>query len=222
MAKHAILGAEFVFPRAQRDLRQRGAATMKTLVLSVCYLFMAGCATALPGVLSDFSEMKAEVSVPIWRNPLFEPPYAKILESASPVAERHCASVGGKPVFVSMRGADMRSAVRSAVVVAGTSNTGEALVLYRCEKQRDDDEESVRLALAAISPEFVVQVWDTLSESERRALKDDEHFRRALEEGSRQTVFVEMERVLSDVRQTPQASSGTAAATFGGRTDLGA
>ena len=220
MAKHATLGAELVLPRAQRDLRQRGAATMKTLVLFACYLFMAGCATALPGVLSDFSEVKAEVSVPIWRNPLFEAPYAKILESAGPVAERHCASVSGKPVFVSMRGADMRGAV--LVTGVGTSNTGEALVLYRCEKQRDDDEESVRLALAAISPEFVLQVWDTLSESERRALKDDKHFRRALEEGSRQTVFTEMERVLSDVRQTPQASSGTAAATFGGRTDLGA
>lgn len=122
MVKHAILAAEFVFARAQRESRQRGATTMRTLAVFGCCLLMAGCATVLPGTLSDFSEMKAEVSVPIWRNILVQAPYRKILESSGPVAERHCASVGRKPVFVSMRGAD----IRSSVVAVGVTNTGDA------------------------------------------------------------------------------------------------
>ena len=192
MVKHAI-------PAAAGDIRERGATFWGTLALLGCLLPMAGCATTLPGVLSDFSEMKAEVSVPIWRNILFQASYAKILESANPVAENHCASVGAKPVFVSMRGVDLRGAV---VVPIGVTNTGDAIVLYRCEKERDDEEEAVRLALAAIAPDIVAQVWDTLSETERRRLKEDEAFRQALDQGSPRTVFVEMERVLGEARRT--------------------
>lgn len=184
---------------------------MRTLALFGGFLLLTGCATTLPGALSDFSEMKAEVSVPIWRNILFQAPYRKILESAGPIADRHCASVGRAPVFVSLRGADIRSSVQ--VVGIGATNTGEAIVLYRCEKERDDVEESVRLELAAISPEMVLQVWDKLSETERRRLKDDEPFRRALTEGSRRTVFAEMDRVLEEVRQTQSASASAAAPT---------
>ena len=206
MAEHTILAAGRVLARTRR-VRQRGATTMRTLAVFGCCLLMAGCATVLPGTLSDFSEMKAEVSVPIWRNILFQAPYRKILESSGPVAEGHCASVGRKPVFVSMRGAD----IRSSVVAVGVTNTGDAVVLYRCEKERDDVEESVRVALAAFSPDMVLQVWDKLSETERRRLKDDERFRRALNEGSLRTVAAEMDRVLDDVRQTHQPSTGTAA-----------
>ena len=203
MVKQAILAAGCVFARARREiLDDGGPRQLRTPVLFGCCLLMAGCATVLPGVLSDFSEMKAEVSVPIWRNILFEAPYGKVLESSGPVAERHCASVGRKPVFVSMRGVDVRSSV---VVVGGigTANTGDAVVLYRCQKERDDDEESVRVALAAFSPDMVVHVWDKLSETERRRLKDDEAFRRALDEGSLRTVSAEMERVLENVRHPP-------------------
>ena len=165
---------------------------------------MAGCATSGPGVLSDFSEMKAEVAVPIWRNILLEAPYREILESAGPVADKHCSSVGRKPVFVSMRGVDLRSTV--VVAGVGASNTGEAIVLYRCEKERDEVEESVRIALAAIHPDFVAQAWDRLTAVERQWLKEDEHFRRAVREGARQAIFDEMERVLENVRrQTPPA-----------------
>lgn len=174
---------------------------MRALALFGCCLLMAGCATVQPGTLSDFSEMKAEVSVPIWRDILFQAPYRKILESSNPVAEGHCASVDRKPVFVSMRGADLRGAVVLGGV--GVTNTGDAIVLYRCEKERDEEEEAVRIALAAFSPDLVVHVWDKLSETERRRLKDDEPFRRALDEGSLRTVSAEMERVLGDVRQTP-------------------
>ena len=206
MAEHTILAAGRVLARTRR-VRQRGATTMRTLAVFGCCLLMAGCATVLPGTLSDFSEMKAEVSVPIWRNILFQAPYRKILESSGPVAEGHCASVGRKPVFVSMRGAD----IRSSVVAVGVTNTGDAVVLYRCEKERDDVEESVRVALAAFSPDMVLQVWDKLSETERRRLKDDELFRRELDEGSLRTVAAEMDRVLDDMRQTHQPSTGTAA-----------
>ena len=206
MAEHTILAAGRVLARTRR-VRQRGATTMRTLAVFGCCLLMAGCATVLPGTLSDFSEMKAEVSVPIWRNILFQAPYRKILESSGPVAEGHCASVGRKPVFVSMRGAD----IRSSVVAVGVTNTGDAVVLYRCEKERDDVEESVRVALAAFSPDMVLQVWDKLSETERRRLKDDELFRRELNEGSLRTVAAEMDRVLDDMRQTHQPSTGTAA-----------
>ena len=165
---------------------------------------MTGCATALPGVLSDFSEMKAEVAVPIWRNIVFEAPYREILESAGPVADEHCASVGRKPVFVSMRGVDLRSAV--VVGGVGATNTGEAIVLYRCEKERDDVEASIRLGIAAIHPELVAQMWDRLTAAERQRLKEDEHFRRAVREGARQAMFDEMARVLEDLkRQTPPA-----------------
>ena len=166
-----------------------------------CCLIMAGCATTGPGVLSDFSEMKAEVAVPIWRNILFEVPYREILESAGPVANGHCSSVGRKPVFVSMRGVDLRS----AVVVAGVAtNTGEAIVLYRCEKERDEVEASIRLGIAAIHPELVAGMWDRLTAVERQRLKEDDHFRRAVREGARQAMFDEMERVLEDLRrQTP-------------------
>ena len=169
---------------------------------------MASCATVLPGVLSDFSEMKAEVSVPIWRNILFQASYGKILESANPVAEKHCASVGAKPVFVSMRGADLRGAV--VVGGVGATNAGDAIVLYRCEKERDDEEEAVRLALAAIAPGIVGQWWDTLSETERRQLKEDERFRRALDEGSLRAVSAEIDRVLGEVRQTSAPPSSPA------------
>lgn len=155
---------------------------------------MTGCATTLPGVLSDFSEMKAEVAVPIWRNILFEAPYREILDSAGPVADEHCASVGRKPVFVSMRGGDLRSAV--VVGGVGATNTGEAIVLYRCEKERDDIEESIRLGIAAIHPDLVAQMWDRLTALERQRLKEDEHFRRAVREGARQAIFDEMARVL--------------------------
>ena len=206
MAEHTILAAGRVLARTRR-VRQRGATTMRTLAVFGCCLLMAGCATVLPGTLSDFSEMKAEVSVPIWRNILFQAPYRKILESSGPVAEGHCASVGRKPVFVSMRGAD----IRSSVVAVGVTNTGDAVVLYRCEKERDDVEESVRVALAAFSPDMVLQVWDKLSETERRRLKDDELFRRELDEGSLRTVAAEMDRVLDDMRQTHQPSTSTAA-----------
>ncbi len=206
MAEHTILAAGRVLARTRR-VRQRGATTMRTLAVFGCCLLMAGCATVLPGTLSDFSEMKAEVSVPIWRNILFQAPYRKILESSGPVAEGHCASVGRKPVFVSMRGAD----IRSSVVAVGVTNTGDAVVLYRCEKERDDVEESVRVALAAFSPDMVLQVWDKLSETERRRLKDDELFRRELNEGSLRTVAAEMDRVLDDMRQTHQPSTSTAA-----------
>lgn len=61
----------------------------------------------------------------------------------------------------------------------------------------------MRIALAAFSPDIVIHMWDKLSEAERRRLKDDEPFRRALDEGSLRTVSAEMERVLGDVRQTP-------------------
>ncbi|MDE0177022.1 MAG: hypothetical protein OXP36_00370 [Gammaproteobacteria bacterium] len=202
MANHAILAAERVFARARREVSDDGGATtMRTLALLGCSLVMAGCASVQPGTLSDFSEMKAEVSVPIWRDIFFQAPYRKILESSNPVAEGHCASVGRKPVFVSMRGADLRGAVVLGGV--GVTNTGDAIVLYRCEKERDEEEEAVRIALAAFSPDIVVHVWDKLSEAERRRLKDDEPFRRALDEGSLRTVSAEMERVLGDVRQTP-------------------
>ncbi len=198
MANHAICAAS----RAISD--GRGATATRTLALFGCCLLMAGCATVMPGTLSDFSEMKAEVSVPMWRYFRFHAPYRKILESSGPVAQRHCASVGRKPVFVSMRGADLHGAVVVGVMV---TNTGDAIVLYRCEKQRDEEEEAVRLALAALSPHMVVQVWDKLSATERRRLKDDEPFRRALDEGSLWTVATEMDRVLGDRGPLPQAST---------------
>lgn len=202
MANHAILAAGRIFARTRRAISDdRGATTLRTLALLGCSLVMAGCASVQPGTLSDFSEMKAEVSVPIWRDILFQAPYRKILESSNPVAEGHCASVDRKPVFVSMRGADLRGAVVLGGI--GVTNTGDAIVLYRCEKERDEEEEAVRIALAAFSPDIVVHVWDKLSENERRRLKDDEPFRRALDEGSLRTVSAEMERVLGDVRQTP-------------------
>ena len=211
MAKQAIPAiAARVRTGATRNHRGRRPAPMRTLALFGGLLLLTGCATTLPGALSDFSEMKAEVSVPIWRNILFQAPYRKILESAGPVADRHCASVGREPVFVSLRGADIRSSVQ---VVGIATNSGEAIVLYRCEKERDDVEESVRLELAAISPEMVIEVWDKLSETERRRLKDDEPFRRALNEGARRTVFAEMDRVLEEVRQTQSASASAAAPT---------
>ncbi|MCY3621274.1 MAG: hypothetical protein OXH68_06130 [Gammaproteobacteria bacterium] len=206
MASHAILGAERVFARAWREtFDDGGLRQLRTPVLFGCCLLMAGCATVLPGVLSDFSEMKAEVSVPILRNILFEAPYSKVLESSGPVAEKHCASVGRKPVFVSMRGVDLRNSV--VVVGVGATNTDDAIVLYRCDKERDEEEEAVRIALAAFSPDVVVHVWDKLSEAERRRLKDDEPFRRALDEGSLRTVSAEMDRVLGDARQTPAPPS---------------
>ena len=59
--------------------------------------------------------------------------------------------------------------------------------------------------------QLMLQVWDKLSETERRRLKDDERFRRALNEGSLRTVAAEMDRVLDDMRQTHQPSTGTAA-----------
>ena len=169
-----------------------------------CCLLMASCATVQPGVLSDFSEMKAEVAVPIWRNILLEAPYGEILESAGPVADKHCSSVGRKPVFVSMRGVDLRGAV--VVAGVGASNTGDAIVLYRCEKERDDVEASIRLGIAAIHPDFVTHMWDQLTAVERQRLKEDEHFRRAVREGARRAIFDEMERVLQDLRrQAPPA-----------------
>ena len=202
MAMPAILVPERVLTRTRREFfAKRGATTMRTPALFGCCLLMAGCATVMPGTLSDFSEMKAEVSVPIWRNILLQVSYRKILESSGPVAEGHCASVGGKPVFVSMRGVDRPGVV--LVGGGGVTNTGDAIVLYRCEKERDDEEEAVRIALAAFSPDLVVQVWDKLSEAERRRLKDDESFRRALDEGSLRTVSAEMDRVLNEVRQSP-------------------
>ena len=79
-------------------------------------------------------------------------------------------------------------------------------MLYRCEKERDDIEASIRLGIAAIHPELVVQVWDRLTAVERQRLKEDEHFRRAVREGARQAIFDEMARVLEDLkRQTPPA-----------------
>ena len=143
MANHAILAAERVFARTRREVSDdRGTTTMRALALFGCCLLMAGCATVQPGTLSDFSEMKAEVSVPIRRDVLFQAPYRKILESSNPVAEGHCASVGRKPVFVSMRGADLHG----GVVLGGfVTNRGDAIVLYRCEKERNEEEEAVRM-----------------------------------------------------------------------------
>ncbi len=98
---------------------------------------LAGCATPMP-VLTDFSEIKAEVRVPY--DAMVGPSFDDARQSANPVAGEHCGSMGKDAVYVSGRG---ESEYAGAIVTDGSSYGGgvsstniyatEYVFLYRCE-----------------------------------------------------------------------------------------
>ena len=102
-----------------------------------CVSVVGGCATPMP-VLTDFSEIKAEVRVPY--DAIAGPSFEDALRSASPVAAGHCRSMGKHTVFVSGR---EESEYAGSIVTdgssygAGVSSTNiyatEYVFLYRCE-----------------------------------------------------------------------------------------
>ena len=108
-----------------------------TVLGIVCMSALTGCATPMP-VLTDFSEIKAEVRVPY--DAIAGPSFEDARQSAGPVASEHCGSMGKVPVYVSGRG---ESEYAGSVVSDGTSYGGgvtstniyrnEYVFLFRCE-----------------------------------------------------------------------------------------
>ncbi len=102
-----------------------------------CVIVLSGCATPVP-VLTDFSEIKAEVRVPY--DAIAGPSFDDARQSASPVAAEHCRSLGKVSVYVSGRG---ESEYAGSVISDGSSYgggvtstniyTSEYVFLYRCE-----------------------------------------------------------------------------------------
>ena len=102
-----------------------------------CMSVLAGCATPMP-VLTDFSEIKAEVRVAY--DDIAGPSFEDALQSANPVAAEHCGSMGKSTVYVSGRaeseyagslvtdGGEYGGGVRSTNIYAT-----EYVFLYRCE-----------------------------------------------------------------------------------------
>ena len=111
------------------DQRIRPAYPFATSLLAMCAL--AGCvATPMP-VLTDFSEIKAEVRVPYdsWVGPSLE----ASRPAADPIGAEHCGSLGKTAVFVSARSEVTSYATASSGIryeVAGVH-----IFLYRCEEE---------------------------------------------------------------------------------------
>lgn len=78
-------------------------------------------------VLTDFTEIKAEVRVPY--DEFSGPPYEESREAADPVGAEHCESLGKKAVFVSGR-TEITGANTSGNISVGF---GAHVFLYRCE-----------------------------------------------------------------------------------------
>ena len=103
----------------------------------VCVAVVVGCATPMP-VLTDFSEIKAEVRVPY--DEIGGPSFDDARQSAHPVAAEHCGSMGKDTVYVSGRG---ESEYAGSIISDGSSYGGgvrstnlyatEYVFLYRCE-----------------------------------------------------------------------------------------
>ena len=77
-----------------RILRRRAALCM---LICAC---VAGCETVPSPILTDFSEIKAEVRVPA---DLFGPSFDDALTSAEPISGDHCRSLGKDAIYVSGR-----------------------------------------------------------------------------------------------------------------------
>ena len=104
---------------------------------------LAGCATPVP-VLTDFSEIKAEVRVPY--DSLAGPSIEDARKAADPLADEHCRSLGKNTVFVSGRAeAEYAGTIVSDTTSypegwgGGVSSTNvymtEYVFLYRCEDE---------------------------------------------------------------------------------------
>ena len=101
---------------------------------------LAGCATPMP-VLTDFTEIKAEVKVPY--DEFSGPPYEESRIAADPIGAEHCESLGKKAVFVSGRteitGANTSTSVTPVygsdpIVTSISIGYGAHVFLYRCEE----------------------------------------------------------------------------------------
>ena len=73
---------------------------LSNLMAALGLVALTGCATPMP-VLTDFTEIKAEVRVPY--DEFGGPPYEESRIAADPVGSEHCESLGKKAVFVSGR-----------------------------------------------------------------------------------------------------------------------
>ncbi len=94
-------------------------------------------------VLTDFSEIKAEVRVPF--DEIVEPAFEDAREASDPVGAKHCESIGKKAVYVSGR----KEGDYAGSVVTGNAESGvtsvaiykyEYVFLYRCEAGHLPDE----------------------------------------------------------------------------------
>ena len=90
-------------------------------------------------VLTDFSEIKAEVRVPY--DELVGPSFEDARLSAEPIAAEHCGSMGKESVYVSGR---VESEYAGSIITDSSSSYGggvrstnmyatEYVFLYRCE-----------------------------------------------------------------------------------------
>ena len=97
------------------------------------FLFQAialgGCATTPMPVLTDFSEIKAEVRVPY--DAWFGPSLEESQPAADPVGAEHCASLGKEAVFVSARSEITSYAISGRIQY---EDKGVHIFLYRCEE----------------------------------------------------------------------------------------
>ena len=96
---------------------------------------LTGRATPMP-VLTDFTEIKAEVKVPY--SEFSGPPYEESRIAADPIGAEHCESLGKRAVFVSGR-TEITGANTSITPVYGSdpivisTGYGAQVFLYRCE-----------------------------------------------------------------------------------------
>lgn len=90
---------------------------------------LGGCATPMP-VLTDFTEIKAEVKVPY--DEFSGPPYEESRVAADPIGAEHCESLGKRAVFVSGRTEITGSNTSTSGISIGY---GAHVFLYRCEEE---------------------------------------------------------------------------------------
>ena len=110
----------------------RAALSAATFLFAV--IAPGACAITPMPVLTDFSEIKAEVRVPY--DAWFGPSLEESQPAADPVGAEHCASLGKEAVFVSARSEATSYVVSGAIEY---EDQGVHIFLYRCE----DDESLV-------------------------------------------------------------------------------
>ena len=114
---------------------------LANLIATLGLVALVGCATTPMPVLTDFTDIKAEVRVPY--DEFGGPPYEESRIAADPVGAEHCESLGKKAVFVSGR-TEITGANTSVTPVQGSATPivisigyGAHVFLYRCQQQDD-------------------------------------------------------------------------------------